>query len=165
MNRSSTVGIPSRRLRPSGFGISTRFTGCGRYFPTTSCVRISRQCCFRYPANASTSIASMPGAPWFLLTCCSARCRFARASTRPINVKFNIDSGQSRSPASGSSHDPSTPGSNRFTDALPLLFTYRLRLPSFGPSVGASQPTMPSADFCKAFRSAPASRSRCTATP
>ena len=31
--RSRTVGIPSGRLPPSGFGISTRRTGAGRYVP------------------------------------------------------------------------------------------------------------------------------------
>ena len=30
INRSSTVGMPSLRTPPSGFGISTRFTGSGR---------------------------------------------------------------------------------------------------------------------------------------
>ncbi len=30
MNRSTTVGIPKGRFLPSGLGISTRFTGCGR---------------------------------------------------------------------------------------------------------------------------------------
>ena len=33
MNRSSTVGMPNLRTPPSGFGISTLFTGCGLYVP------------------------------------------------------------------------------------------------------------------------------------
>jgi hypothetical protein len=40
---SSTVGIPSRRFPPPGFGISTRRTGWGRYCPCRSSVRMRAQ--------------------------------------------------------------------------------------------------------------------------
>ncbi len=99
----------------------------------------------------------MPGAPWLLRTCFRARCRFARSSTRASNVWLAIDSGASRSPAAGSSRGSATAGLRRSSDAFPPLFTRGLRLPSFGPSSGASQPTMPFADFCLPSSSALAS--------
>ena len=78
----------------------------------------------------------MPGAPWFWRTCLRARCRFARSRTRSNNAEFGIDSGTLRFPAAGSSRGSTATGTNRLSDALPLLFTRGLRLPSFGPSAG-----------------------------
>ncbi|HYZ08326.1 MAG TPA: hypothetical protein VE709_06980 [Pseudonocardiaceae bacterium] len=39
--RSRTVGMPSGRLPPSGFGMSTRLAGAGRYVPARSSARSS----------------------------------------------------------------------------------------------------------------------------
>jgi hypothetical protein len=99
------------------------------------------------PKLLGADALSMPGAPRLLLTCFKARVRFARSDTRSISVALLVDSGAGRSPAAGSSRVPSTAGTDRLADALPPLFTSDLRLPSFGPSTGASRPTTPSADF------------------
>lgn len=47
ISRSVTVGMPSSRSPPSGFGIATRRTGLGRYVPCSRRSRISGQAVFR----------------------------------------------------------------------------------------------------------------------
>ena len=84
MNRSSTVGMPSLRSSPSGFGISTRFTGFGLYVPLISCSRMAVQCCFRWSSSWLTVIPSTPGAPLLALTRRNASFKFSRSTISSI---------------------------------------------------------------------------------
>ena len=68
MMRSITVGIPSLRTPPSGFGISTRLTGDGVYFPFRILSVNSWLCSFSHGSAASMVIPSTPGAPLFAFT-------------------------------------------------------------------------------------------------
>jgi len=63
-----TVGMPSFRFPPSGFGISTRLTGDGVYFPLRILSVSSRLCSFSHGSVASMVIPSTPGAPLFAFT-------------------------------------------------------------------------------------------------
>jgi hypothetical protein len=84
MNRSRTVGIPSFRTPPPGLGLSTRFTGLGRYVPANSDARIPGQGMRKYPGHASTLSPSIPGLPPFVLTRASAATRFFLSTTPSI---------------------------------------------------------------------------------
>ena len=83
IKRSSTVGMPNLRCPPPGFGISTRFTGLGRYLPVSSFVLILGQCFWRCSGSSATVIPSTPGAPRFCFTLSRATIRFSRLNTRP----------------------------------------------------------------------------------
>jgi len=63
-----TVGTPSFLFPPSGFGISTRLTAFGLYFPFLSAPSNSSRCSFRYGSISSTVIPSIPAEPPFLFT-------------------------------------------------------------------------------------------------
>ena len=76
--------MPSLRTPPSGFGISTRFTGFGLYVPLSSCSRMVGQCCFRWSPSWLTVIPSTPGAPLFALTRRNASFRFSRSTISSI---------------------------------------------------------------------------------
>lgn len=67
--RSVTVGTPRFLVPPSGFGISTRLTGCGLYFLVCSCSLMFSPFSERYTPSSSTVIPSTPAAPLFLTTC------------------------------------------------------------------------------------------------
>lgn len=77
MMRSTTVGIPSFRTPPSGFGISFRRTGWGLYFPIRMLSRSSSRCSLNHGSASSTVIPSIPGAPWLALTRLYALFRFS----------------------------------------------------------------------------------------
>src|SRR2546428_12000247 len=63
-------GIPSLRFsRLPGLGISTRLITWGWYVPWSNCSLIAGQCAFRKSDSSSTRMPSMPGLPWFALTC------------------------------------------------------------------------------------------------
>ena len=68
MQYEVTVGMPSFRTPPSGFGISTLRTGDGVYFLLS--IRLINSCCcsFRYGRASSVVISSIPAAPLFAFT-------------------------------------------------------------------------------------------------
>lgn len=76
--------MPSWRTVPSGFEISIRFTGCGRYLPLSSCARIAGQCCFRNSCNSSTVIPFTPALPLLALIRDNARLQLTRSQTSSI---------------------------------------------------------------------------------
>ena len=59
--------MPSFRTPPSGFGISTRLTGCGSYIPRSNCSRMTGQVLFQglwqlldgHPVHASAPFVSL----------------------------------------------------------------------------------------------------------
>ena len=61
MTRSTTVGIPSCRTPPSGFGISFRRTGCGLYLPLRMLSSSSSLCSLNQRGASSTVIPSISG--------------------------------------------------------------------------------------------------------
>ena len=63
MQYEVTVGMPSFRIPPSGFGISTLLTGEGVYFPFLIFPTSSWLCSFSHDSAASMVIPSIPGAP------------------------------------------------------------------------------------------------------
>ena len=79
---SSTVGIPSGRLLPSGFGISTLRTGEGTYVPSKRFERIWGHNSRKVSGNCSTVTPSIPGAPLLARTCFQARRIFSAERIR-----------------------------------------------------------------------------------
>ena len=94
--RSLTVGIPSFRIPPSGFGISTRLTGSGVYFPLLILPMSSFWFSRRYAPASSTVIPSIPGAPLFAFTLLKALFRlslssiFSKSSGCALSRSFHI---------------------------------------------------------------------------
>lgn len=147
MNRSNTVGMPSLRTPPSGFGISTRFTGFGLYIPLRSCSRMVAQCCFRWSPSWLTVIPATPGAPLFALTRHNASFRFSRSTIS--SIVRSAPAGLSGTLVVGNDSDPSLPAlrASPFGEkeksrllwmfcrmSLLRLMSY-LPLLSFGPSI------------------------------
>ncbi len=67
--RSRTVGIPSGRFVPSGFGMYCRLTGCGQYRPVWRRRCTSRRKSSTPPCSIIDRLSpSMPAAPRFVLT-------------------------------------------------------------------------------------------------
>ncbi len=85
MNRSSTVGIPSCRTPPFGFGISTCRTGVTAYVPASNFARIFDQCRFGCPSSSVVYIRSIPGAPALPLTARRALRTLPSETTSPIS--------------------------------------------------------------------------------
>ena len=83
MVRSVTVGIPSFRIPPSGFGISTRLTGFGVYFPRRILSTNSWLFSLSHTSVSSTFIPSTPGAPLFAFTLLKALFRLSFSSIFP----------------------------------------------------------------------------------
>ena len=81
MTLSITVGTPSFRIPPPGFGIITRNTGYGLYVPSSSCRRISAQFFRRNVSVSPMSRPSIPAAPLFWLTCFQALRMFSGSTT------------------------------------------------------------------------------------
>src|SRR2546423_1256838 len=170
-NRSITVGIPSSRLPPSGFSISTRLTGCALYVPLSNCSRISFQCPIRYCGSWTTRIPSTPGLPLLALTRLNARFRFSVSHTASICRSLPVGGSVAIFATSASVPFVSLGASPfgvyvkassiwvfcRFS-LMSRCSYYPLHLPScegtpFGPSVTlAPPPTLPSADFCATVR-------------
>ena len=92
----------------------------------------------------------MPGAPWFWRTCFSARCRLVRSNTLSSNVWGGIDLDALDSPTLASFC--STAGLRNGSVTSLGLFIHRPRRSSFGPSAGATRPTIPFADFSMTFK-------------
>jgi hypothetical protein len=67
--RSATVGIPNLRVPPFAFGISTCFTGGGKYDPDD--IRFHNLYRFfdRFCSNIAIVSSSMPAAPRLAFTC------------------------------------------------------------------------------------------------
>src|SRR2546429_1697364 len=65
---SATVGTPSVLTPPPDFGISTAFTGGGKYVPEESLFQILYRLFFRSFSNPSTVHPSAPGAPLLAFT-------------------------------------------------------------------------------------------------
>ena len=86
MNRSTTVGMPNARTPPPGFGISARFTGCGRYVPPSNSSFRRGHASLRYADSSFVVIPSTPGLPLFDRTRFSARRRFAASTTSSMTV-------------------------------------------------------------------------------
>ena len=108
------LGMPSFRTPPSGFGISTRFTGCGLKVPLNNCSRIAGQCCIRYPGSSWTVMPSTPGLPLLALTRLNACLQFSRPQTSSINCSVMAGLSVPRFPA-----DDSVPSGRPF-GASPL---------------------------------------------
>jgi hypothetical protein len=81
INRSSTVGMPSRRVPPFAFGMSTAFTASGRYRPSRICRRISSLCVPTSSAVCATVLPSTPAAPALVFTRAQASFRFSANRT------------------------------------------------------------------------------------
>ena len=80
-----TVGIPNCRIPfPSGFGISTRRTGRGRYVPSRISCLIAGHCLNMTSSITSVVMPSIPGAPLLRLTAASATYMFQEPTTRSI---------------------------------------------------------------------------------
>jgi hypothetical protein len=79
--------MPSLRTPPSGFGISTRFTGCGLQAPLSSCSRIASQCYLRYAGNSWTRMPSTSALPLLALTRANACLQFPRSQTSSSTVR------------------------------------------------------------------------------
>lgn len=90
MNRSSTVGMPSFHVPPSGFGISTRLTGFGMYVPLSNCSRISRQCFPRWMGSSFTVIPSIPAAPRLRFTRLNALFKFLPSQISSISRSDDV---------------------------------------------------------------------------
>ena len=94
--RSLTVGIPSFRIPPSGFGISTRLTGSGVYFPRYILSIMAFWFSRRYAPISSTVIPSIPGAPLFAFTLLKALFKlslysiFSKSSGCALSLSFHI---------------------------------------------------------------------------
>ena len=76
MTRSTAVGIPSFRVFPLSFGISTLRTGWGVYVTARIDCLISSPRSLRYCRSSSTFIPSTPLAPLFFFTLLYARFMF-----------------------------------------------------------------------------------------
>jgi hypothetical protein len=77
--------MPSFCIRPSGFGISTRLTGCGLYVPLSNCSWMPGQCYFRNSGNCQTVMPSTPALPLLALTRFNACLQFSRSQTSSVN--------------------------------------------------------------------------------
>jgi len=77
--RSDTVGMPSFLMPPVAFGISTCFTGGGKYEPDDIRFHSLYRFLDRFCSNISTLSSSMPAAPRLAFTCwyASHTARFA----------------------------------------------------------------------------------------
>ena len=77
--RSDTVGIPSFLVPPFAFGISTCFTGGGKYDPDDIRFHSLYRFFDRFCSNITIVSSSMPAAPRLALTCwyASHTARFA----------------------------------------------------------------------------------------
>src|ERR1035441_746077 len=77
--RSDTVGIPSFLTPPFAFGISTCFTGGGKYDPDDMRFHSLKRFFDRSCSNIAMVSSSMPAAPQLALTCwyASHTARFA----------------------------------------------------------------------------------------
>ena len=75
------MGIPNSRVPPPGFGISTRRTACGRYFPLKSSSRVLGHWVFRDSAVSSIDSPSTPALPLLALTRFHAATMFSRDRT------------------------------------------------------------------------------------
>src|SRR5215831_6704051 len=77
--RSDTVGIPSFLVPPFAFGISTCFTGGGKYDPDDMRFHSLYKFVDRFCSNIARVSSSMPAAPRLALTCwyASHTARFA----------------------------------------------------------------------------------------
>src|SRR5438093_7870686 len=77
--RSDTVGIPSFLVPPFAFGISTCFTGGGKYDPDDMRFHSLYKFLDRFRSNITMLSSSMPAAPRLALTCryASHTARFA----------------------------------------------------------------------------------------
>src|SRR5215472_17638820 len=84
--RSLTVGIPSGRVLPSPFGISTRLTACGWYVPSRSAVESSSRYISAFAANRFTLCPSTPAAPLLARTFVHASASVAGAKTLSIRL-------------------------------------------------------------------------------
>ena len=73
MTRSTRVGIPSLRVLPLSFGISTLRTGMGLYFPFKMEFLSSSLWSFKYGSKSFASIESTPPLPPFDTTFLYAR--------------------------------------------------------------------------------------------
>ena len=69
IRRSVTVGMPSIRFPPLGFGISTLRTAQGIYVPHCICDLMADQFFHKWSWSSSTPIPSMPAAPLLETTC------------------------------------------------------------------------------------------------
>ena len=92
--RSRTVGMPRGRDRPSGLGISTRSTGCGRYaFAFRSAASSARNVSTPERSIESIETPSTPGAPAFARTSLQARHKTSgrtRRSYKAWNRRFRL---------------------------------------------------------------------------
>jgi len=153
--------MPSGRCPPSGLGICTRLTGCGRYVPASTVARMSSQCCRTNAGNASVDIPSIPGAPWFARTRFHALSRFSRSSTCPMRSAFKPHASPSRQGLA----PPSGFLASLADVVMRLSFRSALRrceasgVPSFTrafpPPARFLPPTMASADSCALGRPVP----------
>jgi hypothetical protein len=82
---SRVVGMPSFCIRPSGFGISTRLTGCGLYVPLSNCSWMAGRCYFRNSGDCQTVMPSTPALPLLALTRLNACLQFSRSQTSSVN--------------------------------------------------------------------------------
>src|SRR5208337_1120654 len=67
--RSDTVGMPSFLVPPFAFGISTCFTGGGKYDPDDIRFHSLYKFLGRFCSNIAMVSSSMPAAPRLALTC------------------------------------------------------------------------------------------------
>ena len=87
-----TVGIPRFLNFPfSGFGMVTRFTGAGRYFPDRIALVSSPGCSKMYFRSSSVVIPSTPRAPLFASTRLSAKVKFSRLSIASSVISVKAD--------------------------------------------------------------------------
>lgn len=112
----TTVGMPSSRSPPSGFGIVTRRTGCGRYVPARSWSRMAGHSVRSRAAVWSMSRPSTPAAPLLARTRFHASSRFSRvraASSSPDPVLSASERGRRVSSRLDSDTASPCPCSNR----------------------------------------------------
>src|SRR5688572_12992763 len=156
--RSLTVGMPSGRVLPSPFGISTRLTACGRYVPSRKAPDSSDRYSSAFAANRSTLCPSTPDAPLFARTFFQASASVVGAYTLSINeyhlppvTPFSSADSMRSVHTSASTHTQSlrargvsAPG--LATSALPVLlcsgmvFTHPPSCPAF-PRTGFASPS------------------------
>jgi hypothetical protein len=158
ISRSSTVGMPSIRTPPFGFGISTFRTAAGRYVACQQAALTLGQCCCSHAFKFELTVSpSTPAAPLFRRTRSYACQRLLRSTTASINaaaLPLSLPRRLTHPSHTLAVSDRYPPGGNRASQ--PYCLHLRVRRNSsvspfslFRPSLRSQGATMPSADFCR----------------
>src|SRR5579871_656193 len=172
MSRSTTVGTPSVRIPPEGFGISTRRTGRGRHRPSTSACFTLGQCTLSQSLNSVTARSSTAGTPLFWTTRWYASHKLLRSTTRSIRwssdfVRPDVAVPSSAPPRFVLGFRPARHASATLAGASASSLGFEIIRPTLGVVVrpfGVAAYLRASADFCMHLRGPldPRSTAACT---